>query len=105
MNKYEMYKNVPHFDLIKENEVITIPSIFMFANNDEFYPFLAACRSYECTVFFENESLMISPKDDVEKTLEVLCYTMVMSCRKIGDDYLRYLSNIDKMTWNRWENE
>ena len=103
MTKYERYKNFPHFELIRENESITIPSIFMFESNDEFYPFLAACADYNCTVYFENEQLMIPPKHTTEKTLEVLCYTTIMNYRKIGDDYVRYLGNLAKMQWVRGE--
>lgn len=31
------YKDTPHFDLIKENETITIPSLFMFEEIDDFF--------------------------------------------------------------------
>ena len=99
LSRYDRYKNVPHFDLIHENEPVVIPSIFMFTSNDELYPFLAACKAYNSTVIFENEQLVIPPKDDVNKTLEVFGYTTVMSCREIGDAYVRYLGNLAKMTW------
>lgn len=99
ITKYEKYKDVPHFDLISENKPIIIPSIFMFADNEELYPFLAACKAYNCKVFFDNEKLIVSPTDDIKGTLELLCYTTVMSCRKIGDDYIRYLGNIAQMNW------
>lgn len=99
MTKYEMYKDFPHFDLIEENKEITIPSLFMFKNNDELCPFLAACDAYNCTVFFENENLTISPKEKWETKFELFCYTVVMNCRKIGDDYCRYLGNLAKKEW------
>lgn len=99
MTKYERYKDFPHFDLIEENKPIVIPSIFMFTSNDELYPFLAACKEYNCKVFFENEKLIVSPEDDINNTLEVFSYTVVMNCREIGDAYVRYLANLSKMKW------
>ena len=105
MTKYERYKDVPHFDLIEENKPIVIPSIFMFKDNDELYPFLAASRAYNCKVFFENEKLIVSPTEDFRNTFELFCYTVVMNCRKIGDDYIRYLGNLDKMQWGNGEHE
>ena len=97
--RYKWYKDFPHVDLIRENETITIPSIFMFNSNDEFYPFLAACKDFNCTVFFENEQLTIPPDGGFEKTIEIFAYTTVMNCRKIGDDYVRYLGNLARMQW------
>lgn len=99
MTKYEKYKDIPHFDLIKEGETIVIPSIFMFTKNEELYPFLAACKEYKCVVFFENEQLVVPPIDDMAKTIEVFAYSTVISCRKIGDDYVRYLGNLARMQW------
>lgn len=105
MTKYERYKNFPHFDLIRENESIVIPSLFMFKDNDELYPFLAACEEFNCTVFFENEKLIIRPNEDWLNKFELFCYTVVMNCRKIGDDYVRYLGNLAKMKWVQGEHE
>lgn len=105
MTKYERYKDVPHFELIEENKPVVIPSIFMFTSNEELYPFLAACKDYNCMVFFENEKLIVSPTDDWQKTLEVFCYTVIMNYRKIGDDYVRYLGNLAKMQWIEGEHE
>lgn len=100
-----MYKNVPHFDLIEENKPVVIPSIFMFNSNEELYPFLAACREYNCKVFFENEKLIVSPKDGIETTIKLFAYTTVMSCREVGDAYVRYLGNLAKMQWVEGEHE
>lgn len=105
MTKYDKYKDVPHFDLIQENKPVVIPSIFMFTSYDELYPFLSACKEYNSTVFFENERLVIPPKDDINKTLEVFGYATVMSCREIGDAYVRYLGNLAKMKWVQGEHE
>ena len=105
MTRYEMYKDVPHFNLIEENKPIIIPSIFMFANNEELYPFLAACKAYNCKVFFDNEKLIVSPTDDFKATFELFCYTVVMNCRKIGDDYVRYLCTLAQSKWVQGEHE
>lgn len=99
ITKYERYKDVPHFDLIRENESVVVPSIFMFESHDELYPFLAACEAFNCTVFFENEKLIIPPKADVETKIKLFCYAAVMNCREIGDAYVRYLGNLALMKW------
>ena len=93
MLKQDNYKNVPHFELIQENEQITAPSIFMFTSNDELYPFLYACEKHNCTVFFENENLTIPPKYDMRIGTKLMAYSIVASCREIGDAYIRYLGN------------
>lgn len=105
MTKHDRYKDVAHFDLIEENKPIVIPSLFMFKDNNELYPFLAACEAYNCAVFFENEKLIIRPGDDWRNKFELFCYTVVMTCRKIGDDYVRYLGSLDKMKWVDGEHE
>lgn len=105
MTKYERYKNVPHFDWIEENKSIVIPSIFMFQNNEEIYPFLEACRAYNCTVFFENEKLIVPPKADTVTRIKLMAYANVASCREIGDAYVRYLGNLAKMQWVDGEHE
>jgi hypothetical protein len=105
MTRYERYKNVSHFDLIEENKPVVLPSIFIFKSNEELYPFLAACRGYNCTVFFENEKLIIPPKDDINKTLEVFSYSVLITCPKIGDDYVRYVSSVAKSEWVQGEHE
>lgn len=105
ITKCERYKDVPHFDLIKENKPVVIPSIFMFKSNTELYPFLKACEDYNCTVFFENEKMIVPPKADDETRLKILCYSTVMNCREIGDAYIRYLCNLAKMQWVDGEHE
>ena len=105
MTKYDKYKDVPHFELIEENKVITIPSLFMSGSNEELYPFLMACKAYNCEVVFENEELRVSPHVDIETQCELFCYTVVMNCRKIGDDYTRYLGKLAQMKWVQGEHE
>ena len=105
MTKYEKYKEVPHFDLIKEDDTISISSIFMFKDNQELYPFLAACEAYNCTVCFDNENLTVPPNADTVTRVKLIAYASVVSCREIGDAYVRYLGNLAKMQWVDGEHE
>jgi hypothetical protein len=91
---------LPHGDIIVPNGDITIPSIFMFNGADDLYPFLYGCEKSNCKVRFENENIDILPDENsTDKTFRLLCYVTVMNCRKVGNDYIRYLSNLDKMQW------
>lgn len=99
MTKYERFKDIPHFDLIVEKGRIEIGSIFMFDNITEFYSFMGACEAFECEVYFVNEDFTVYPKTDTFDSLRLLAYATVMDNRKIGDDYIRYLSNLAKTNW------
>lgn len=105
MTKYERCKDLPHFDLIRENQPIVIPSIFMFDSGAELHSFLYACEQYSCKVFFLNEKLIIPPNHDLGTQLELLCYQTIIDRREIGDAYLRYLDNLDNMNWGKGEHE
>ena len=97
---------LPHGYVIVPNGKIKIPSIFMFNGADDLYPFLHGCTKSNCKVYFENEDIEISPNDDTTgMTLKLLCYVTLMSCRKVGGDYIRYLANLDKMKWVQGEHE
>ena len=105
MTKYERCKDLPHFDLIRENQPIVIPSIFMFESGVELHAFLYACQEYNCKVFFENEKLIIPPNSDIATKFGVLSHEIIINCREIGDAYVRYLNNLDKMKWVEGEHE
>lgn len=105
MTKHDKYKDVPHFELIEENKPIVIASIFMFEGCTDLFSFLRACEAYNCKVFFTNEKLVINPCDNVCDNPALIGYTAIMCCRKIGDDYVRYLSNLAKMQWVQGEHE
>lgn len=91
---------LPHGNIIIPNGEITVPSIFMFEGTDDLYPFLYGCTKSNCKVHFENEDIDVLPNEDsTYKALRLLCYTTVMACRKVGDDYIKYLANLDKMKW------
>ena len=105
MTKYERFKDFPHFDLIEENKPIVIPSVFMFESHIELYSFMAACKAYNCTVFFENEKLIVPPNADMPTQVKLMCYANVAGCREIGDAYVRYLGDLAKMQWVGGEHE
>lgn len=96
----QKYKNIPHFDLIKENGTLTIPSVFMFDEFDEFFAFLHVCKVLNCTVIFENENFTTDPKeDDSFYHLKLSIYMTIKNCKNAVGDYFRYLTNIEKMKW------
>lgn len=96
------FDNVPHFDVIKENGKIIIPSIFMFKGGcQELFPFLLACREMKCVVEFENEQIIVDYSNE-NKTVQdfvLSIYAHIAEYPKIAEDYIRYLRNIDKMNW------
>lgn len=105
LSKYERCKDLPYIEMIRENQPVVIPSIFMFESSVELHSFLYACEQYNCTVFFTNEKLMISPNHDTAERLHLLCYEVIIDCREVGDAYVRYLGEQSKMTWSKGEHE
>ena len=101
MTNEERYSQVPHYEIIKENGNVHIPSIFMFKNGcTELFSFLAACRDMNCTVFFDNEELQVNPEEDQTVQSVVLSlYAHIAEQPKIANDYMRYLNNFVKMGW------
>lgn len=97
----EKYKDVPHCELIQKDGVVNIPSIFMFTGlQTEYYPFLYACDAFNCTVHLQNDGITIKPGDDdmVMKLKEMLYFQMAARPEMV-EQYLRFLLNRDKMTW------
>lgn len=97
----EMYKDVPHYELIQKDGVVNIPSIFMFTGGQqEYYSFLKACSDFNCTVNLQNEGISIAPNDDdpVRLIKEMIYFQMLTSPEMVGQ-YLRFMLNRDKMTW------
>lgn len=95
--RYEHYKDVPHFDLIKENETIILPSIFDFKGGcSEIFSFLAGCKAYNCTVVFENEDITVPPETDIPVTMKLSIYAMLAENSKPFDDYIRYIYKKNK---------
>lgn len=95
MTKYEKYKDVSHFDLIEENGTVSILSIFLFQGGcSELFPFLQACKEYNCTVLFENENLTVKPHEkSTEQSMILSIYATIAQSPKIAEDYIRYLSS------------
>ena len=91
---------LPHGDIIVPNGEINIPSIFMFTEYEELYSFLHGCSKSNCKVHFENEDIDVIPNEQsTAQSVKMFCYTSIMANRKIGNDYVRYLGNLDKMKW------
>lgn len=91
---------VPHDEIIVPNGRIIIPSLFMFDEAEKFYAFLHICKKKNCRVRFENEGIDILPDEDsLAQTVKLMCYTNIMICRKIGNDYVRYLEEMGNMEW------
>lgn len=99
----EKCKDLPHFDLVVENGKITIPSVFMFSGGaEELFSFLFACEKLNCTVVFENEKITVTPdRDDTYTKLRLSLYADVAKGSKVVNDYLKYLSHIENMTWDK----
>jgi hypothetical protein len=97
----DAYKLIPHGEVIKKDSTIVIPSIFMFKGGvEECYPFLKMCGDCNCTVHFQNENLTIYPgQQDDSVSLKLLIYLAIAGSHKFGDDFIRYLGNVDKMSW------
>lgn len=91
-----------HLDLIVKDGTVTIPSIFMFEYPDEVTNFIRQAQKMNCTVIFENESFVIAPEDDYTiYRFYLAAYNSIISNRKIGDAYVRYVGSPDKMTWDK----
>ncbi len=88
------YKDVPHGELIKENETVTLFSVFDFAGGaEELFPFLYGCKQLNCTVVFENEGVTVRPDgDDGAQNLLLSFYAAVAKEPKIVKDYINYLT-------------
>lgn len=95
-------ENNSHLELIEKDGTITIPSIFMFDDYLVLSRFLEQARKMNCTVVFENENLTATPKNDNTYTRSKLeMYSLMVGTREFGNAYLRYLGNLDKMSWEK----
>ena len=101
MKKHE-YSTVPHSDLIVENGNITIPSLFMFGKDTSgLFLFITSCREKNCTLTFENEGLTFNPTEyDSDTNMILSCYLGIMARPKLAFNYMRYLSELNEMTWD-----
>lgn len=92
---------VPHNDVIEKDSTIVIPSIFLFEGGaKECYPFLKKCEDNNCTVYFKNEDFTIYPDgQDTIASMKLIIYLTIAERRAFGNDFIRYLGNMEKMTW------
>ena len=97
----DAYQFVPHGEVIRKDSTVVIPSIFMFKGGaGECYPFRKMCRDKNCIVHFKNEDLTIYPdRQDDSVSLKLLIYLAIAGSHEFGDDFIRYLNNIEKMSW------
>ncbi len=94
------YDDVPHANIIRDNETIHIDSIFMFTGGAvELFSFLCVCKHRNCTVVFDNEDITVPPKHDTLSSAILTLYISLRENPKPAEDYLRYLTNYDKMKW------
>lgn len=89
----QSYKDVPHYELVVENEAITVPSVFMFTDVGNLFAFLRVCEVKNCTVHFENEDLTVKPGNDTAMSLRLTVYMAIADNPKFVTDYIKYLSN------------
>jgi hypothetical protein len=86
---------LPHYDLIRENQTVELRSIFDFkGGNEELFPFLYGCQKKNCTVVFKNENITVKPKNDENKTaqsIQLSLYALIAKEPKIVEEYIRYL--------------
>lgn len=91
--------DIYHLNLIMQNGEVKIPSIFMFENSRVYTKFLECARHMNCVVVFENENLVVDHSSDYYR-FKLYAYEQMLDNRDIGNAYLRYLGNIDKMNWD-----
>ena len=93
-------KNNSHLEIIAKDGTVTIPSIFMFEDWVMIDPFFSHAKKMNCTVILENENLIVKQDDYESVRLKIDIFRTIISYREIGNAYLRYLGNIDKMSWD-----
>ena len=95
-----------HLELIVKDGTVKIPSLFMFKNIIYLDAFLEHAKTMNCTVIFENEGIELPPHwEDIEVRFLFYIYRSMIMNPNIANSYLRYLGNIDKMSWENCDNE
>ena len=91
-----------HVELIVKNGTLRIPSIFMFEDYEEITIFLGRAEEANCSVIFENEGIEVSPRGTpTEVRTKLHIYSSIIGNREIVNAYLRYLGDIDRMSWDK----
>ena len=98
--------NMNYTNLIIKNGKVTIPSIFMFEHFDDVTIFLNNANKMNCTVIFENENIEILPGEAVtDIRYKLYAFSAIIANKEIANAYLRYLGNIEKMSWDKVHKE
>lgn len=96
MKKKMELLDVPHKELIRENETITLFSIFDFKGGaEELFPFLLGCKNANCDVVFENEGITVyadREKNDIAQDLMLSLYALIAKEPKVVTDYMNYMA-------------
>lgn len=96
-------ENTSHLDIIVKDGVVRIPSIFMFEDWVDIDLFLVRAKQMNCLVIFENEDIVVDPKNN-ESSLKIGIYRTIIAHKDIVNSYLRYLGSIEDMSWDNVEN-
>lgn len=94
---------VPHDEVINKGGITRIPSVFMFESLMILQAFLHICDKQKSTVIFENENITINPGE--ETSMRLLAYSVLLENREIGNSYIRYLTKINEMSWDKIRSE
>ena len=93
-------ENTSHLDIIVKDGTVKIPSIFMFKTSGDITQFLNKSEEMNCMVIFENENIKVLPnRDDGILCVIIAIYKQMVDNHEIGNAYVRYLGNIDRMKW------
>ena len=95
-------ENNSHLDTIVKDGVVRIPSIFMFEDWVDIDLFLVRAKQMNCLVIFENEDIVVDPKNN-ESSMKIGIYRTIIANKDIVNSYLRYLGNIEEMSWDKVE--
>lgn len=94
-----------HLEFIVKDGTVRIPSIFMFEDILELEAFIIHAKKMNCTVVFENEGFELLPHwENTDARFSFYVYRSMISNPNLGNSYLRYLGNPDKMSWDNVKN-
>lgn len=95
-----------HLELIVKDGTIRLPSIFLFEYFEDVTIFLNHAKKANCTVIFDNENITVAPdNDDFGVRTKIHIFTAMIANRELGNAYVRYLGNIEKMSWDNVRGE
>lgn len=84
----------PLLNAVTENGKITIASVFQFSGGYvQFESFIRECAKKNCTVYFENEDMTITPTDNSSRMVANI-YLLIAENTKLKRDFMSYLSKL-----------